>query len=220
MRAVGRYALAVAVAAAGALAACGARSDEGPAGADGGADLTSDGAAPSDAGAADAPLTTDAAADAGSEDAGRFTVTSVSFADGGALPAEFTCDGAGTSPPLAWSGVPAGTVELAILMSTLAKDGLKWNWVLYRLPPAPASLAPASNGGGTCGLTSDGPNLAYSPPCSLGPGPKTYTFTVYALSGRPTLPSQPNQVTGAVLGDSISTITLAKAELSVTYTRP
>ncbi|MBL8609925.1 MAG: hypothetical protein JNL38_21500, partial [Myxococcales bacterium] len=75
----------------------------------------SDGAAPGDAGAADAPFTTDAAAEAGSEDAGRFTVTSVSFADGGALPAEFTCDGAGTSPPLAWSGGPAGTVELAIL---------------------------------------------------------------------------------------------------------
>ena len=140
--------------------------------------------------------------------------------DGGTLPADFTCDGAGTSPPLAWSGVPAGTVELALLMTTLAKDGLKWNWVLYGLPPTPAALAVGSNGGGTCGLTSDGPNLAYSPPCSQGPGAKTYTFTLYALSARPTLPAQPSQVTGAVLTDAISTITLAKSELSVSYTRP
>lgn len=221
MTPLGRRALAVAVAVAGALAACGARSDDVATGAADAALPDAGGATPvGDSDARDAALAPDASLEGGPEDAGRFTLTSPSFTDGGTLPVDFTCDGAGTSPPLAWSGLPAGTVELALLMTTLAKDGLKWNWVLYRLPPAPASLAPASNGGGTCGLTSDGPNLAYSPPCSLGPGPKAYTFTVYALSSRPALPAQPNQVTGAALTDAISTITLAKAEISVTYTRP
>lgn len=205
---------------AGALVACGARSDDGPTGGDagpvdGGVASPSDSAVPADALAPDG-----SSADAGDASSGPFTLTSSRFADGGTLPVDFTCDGAGTSPPLAWSGVPAGTVELALLMTTLAKDGLKWNWVLYGLPPTPAALAAGSNGGGTCGLTSDGPNLAYSPPCSQGPGAKTYTFTLYALSARPTLPAQPSQVTGAMLTDAISTITLAKSELSVSYTRP
>ena len=72
---------------------------------------------------------------------------------------------------------------------------------------------------GTAGLTSDGPNLAYSPPCSRGPGPMRYTFTLYALSSRPALPATPRMVTGAVLTSAIASITLASASLSVTYTR-
>lgn len=44
------------------------------------------------------------------------TVTSPAFAEGAALDARFTEDGAGTSPPLAWTGVPAGTQELVLLV--------------------------------------------------------------------------------------------------------
>ena len=35
------------------------------------------------------------------------TVTSPAFAANGAIPAEFTCDGEGKTPPLSWSNVPA-----------------------------------------------------------------------------------------------------------------
>lgn len=152
-------------------------------------------------------------------DAGAFVLTSPAFVDGGALPITYTCDGAGTSPPLAWSGVPEGAVELDLLMTTLANDGLKWNWVLYAIPATANGLATATAGVGTAGLTSDGPNLAYAPPCSQGPGPKTYTFTLYAVSAHPSLPPAPSQVTGAVLTDALRTVTLAQAALSVTYTR-
>ncbi len=81
-----------------------------------------------------------------------------------------------------------GTVELAVLATTVAKDGLKWNWVLHAVPSGVTALAEGQQGVGIAGLTSDGPNLAYSPPCSQGPGAKTYTFTVYALSARPSCP--------------------------------
>jgi phosphatidylethanolamine-binding protein (PEBP) family uncharacterized protein len=148
-----------------------------------------------------------------------FLLTSPAFADGGTLPALYTCDGSGVSPPLAWSGAPEGTFEVALLMTTLAPDGLKWNWVLYGIPAAATGLA---EGGvvGTAGLTSDGPELAYAPPCSQGPGPKAYTFTLHALSAPPALSVPAAEVTGGVLGDAVAAITLAEAQVTVTYTRP
>lgn len=174
------------------------------------AGAVADGDAPADATGVDA---------SGADDAGAFAVTSSAFVDQGALPVTFTCDGAGASPPLAWTTPPRGTVELALLATTLAKDGLKWNWVLHAVPPDVTSLAEGERGVGIAGLTSDGPNLAYSPPCSQGPGAKVYAFTVYALSARPTLPSSPNQVTGAVLTSALEGITLAKASISASYSR-
>ena len=147
------------------------------------------------------------------------SLTSPAFANGSALPVDFTCDGAKASPPLAWSGAPAGTAQFALMMTTLALDGEKWNWVLYDIPASATSLERNSAGVGTAGLTSDGPLLAYSPPCSQGPGAKTYTFTVYSLSAGPSLPAQAGQVSGPVLTAAIANLTLASSQLNVTYTR-
>lgn len=47
--------------------------------------------------------------------AGELTLSSPAFANGARLPERFTADGAGVSPPLAWSGVPAGAT-LALLV--------------------------------------------------------------------------------------------------------
>ena len=43
-------------------------------------------------------------------------------------PAMYTCDGTGFSPFLAWTDAPEGTAELAVMSTTLANDGLKWDW--------------------------------------------------------------------------------------------
>jgi phosphatidylethanolamine-binding protein (PEBP) family uncharacterized protein len=147
-----------------------------------------------------------------------FTLGSSAFADGGSLPVACTCDGAGSSPPLAWSGAPAGTEELALLMTTEALDGTRWNWVLYGIPASVTSLAEATSGVGTAGLTSDGPELRYYPPCSSGPGEKTYTFTLYALSGAPALPAA-GAVDGPALTSALAPVTIATRAISVTYAR-
>lgn len=169
---------------------------------------------------ASSPTIDGGSTDPGPADAGAFTLTAEAFKHNGTLPAEYTCDGAGHSPALAWSTPPAGTQQYALLMTTLARDGLKWNWVLYGIPASARSLAAGSSGVGTAGLTSDGPNLAYSPPCSQGPGAKSYTFTLYALSSAPSLPAEPRQVTGALLTTAIQPLTLASSALTVSYTRP
>jgi phosphatidylethanolamine-binding protein (PEBP) family uncharacterized protein len=153
-----------------------------------------------------------------------FTLTSDVGLDGGTLPAEYTCDGVGLSPELSWANAPSGTKEFAVLMTTPAGPGdvgtTKWNWVLYGIPVTATGLARNTTGIGTAGVGSDGPTLGYQPPCSQGPGIKYYTFTVYALSGSPSLPSAPDQVTGAVLTQAISSITLGSASITLNYTRP
>lgn len=200
------------------LVACGASEASAPAPADPATDagVTS----PDAASGGDAATGADATTDASSPTPSALTLTSSAFTNGGALPASFTCDGAGTSPPLAWSGVPAGTVELAMLMTTEARDGRKWNWVLYAIPTEKTGIAAAATDVGKAGITSDGPLLQYYPPCSQGPGAKSYTFTLYALSAKPTLPTVANQVTGAAVEAAIANITLAKSAVTVTYTRP
>ena len=134
------------------------------------------------------------------------------------MAADYTCDGTGSSPQLTWSNPPAGTTEFAVLMTTLPGDGTtKWNWVMAGIPAATRSLAKDSFGLGTPGVGSDGPFVGYQPPCSQGPGAKVYTFTVYALSGSPTLAATP--VTGAALTSAMSNLTLGTAVLNLSFTR-
>ena len=50
-------------------------------------------------------------------------LSSSAFAEGGAIPVRYTCDGADTSPPLHWSGVPGGMAELVLFISNLEEKG-------------------------------------------------------------------------------------------------
>ena len=149
---------------------------------------------------------------------GTFALRSSAFTDGGTLPLMYTADGVGVSPPLAWSGVPAGTKELALTVTTQALDGEKWNWVLYGIPAGTTSLGEGTTAG-TAGLSTDGPELRYYPPASKGPGTKTYTFTLYALSAAPVFTVPAAEVSGPVLESAVAQRTLASAQVSVSYTR-
>jgi phosphatidylethanolamine-binding protein (PEBP) family uncharacterized protein len=148
------------------------------------------------------------------------TLASPVAPSGGTLPAEYTCDGAGSTIELSWSNVPAGTREFALMMTTLPGDGTtKWNWVLYGIPGTATGLPKNSAGVGTLGVGSDGPTAAYQPPCSQGPGAKVYTFTLYALSASPGFTVPASQVTGPLLTSAIASMTLSTAALSLSYTR-
>ena len=80
------------------------------------------------------------------------TITSTAFSPIGAIPALYTCEGKDISPPLAWSGVPAGTRSLALIVDDPdapdpARPRMTWvHWVLYNLPP-PTGLAEAIKSG-------------------------------------------------------------------------
>jgi phosphatidylethanolamine-binding protein (PEBP) family uncharacterized protein len=49
-------------------------------------------------------------------DTAHIELTSSAFCHGGRLPVRFTSDGQGSSPPLAWDGLPIGTERLALIV--------------------------------------------------------------------------------------------------------
>jgi len=149
-----------------------------------------------------------------------FTITSTDVADGGRLPIEFTCDGDGSTLPLAWSGVPAGTQSYAAIMHHVAApEEIHWYWVLYNIPADVTSLPKNVTGIGILGNNINNGLVEYSPPCSQGPGDKEYIYTVYALSAQPRITVPEEEVSRDVLLDAIKDITLASAELHTIYAR-
>lgn len=90
---------------------------------------------------------------------------------------------------------------------------------LTRCASTTAALAEGGVDVGTFGLTSDGPDLRYYSPCSVGPGAKTYSFTLYALSAAPTFAVPAAQVSGPVVTSAIAGLVLDSSRVNVSYTR-
>jgi phosphatidylethanolamine-binding protein (PEBP) family uncharacterized protein len=99
-----------------------------------------------------------------------------------------TCDGLGLMPTLAWSGVPSSAKSLLLTFDTAAGPARPGevaqtdfnHLVHYNLSPTASGLT-SSLAIGAKGKNFKG-TLGYTPPCSQGPGEKTYTFHLYALS--------------------------------------
>ena len=125
---------------------------------------------------------------------GSFVLRSSEVTDGGTLPVEFTGDGASATLPLEWSGAPAGTKSYALIMHHIDPQGVvKWYWTLYNIPADVLSLPKNVKSVGTLGNNSVNRSREYAPPHSKGPGPKTYIYTVYALSAPPQLTVPPSR---------------------------
>ena len=110
-----------------------------------------------------------------------FTLRSTAFADGADIPARHTCDGDDLSPRLTWSGAPAGTRSLALVMDDPdAPRGTFTHWVVYDIASGVTELGEGSTVG-TQGRNSFG-RTGYGGPCPpRGDEPHRYRFTLYAL---------------------------------------
>jgi Raf kinase inhibitor-like YbhB/YbcL family protein len=113
-------------------------------------------------------------------------ITSSAFADGGMIPAKYTCDGADISPPLQWDAVPEGTKTIALINDDPDAPMGTWvHWVLYNLPANVKELAenvPPDKtlpNGAKQGIT-DFRKIGYGGPCPPG-GTHRYFFKLYAL---------------------------------------
>lgn len=150
-----------------------------------------------------------------------FLASGKGFSNKGLYPKLYTCDSLGISPALQWSGAPAGTISFAITMHHFAKDGEKHVYMLvYDIPNNIHQIPDALSGIGQWGVNTVNRQNSYTPPCSKGPGPKTYLITVYALSSKPNITVSKDRITMDYLLDAIKPITLASSEIEVTYSRP
>jgi Raf kinase inhibitor-like YbhB/YbcL family protein len=117
----------------------------------------------------------------------RMQLTSSAFSEGATIPAPYTCDGKNVSPPLKWSGVPAGAKSLALIADDPDAPMGTWvHWVLYDVPATTTELsedlAKSQHvaGGATQGLNSF-KHLGYGGPCPPPGKAHRYFFKLYAL---------------------------------------
>lgn len=148
-----------------------------------------------------------------------FILTSPEIGADRKLPAEFTGDGRGVTPPLAWSGAPLGTQSFAVVMDHLAPgNDIKTYWTMWDIPPTTSALPKAVSGLGQFGPSFKG-SIGYEPPHSQGRGAKTYVLTVYALSAALKLDRPAGEVNRETLLAAMQDKVLASASLEVVYAR-
>lgn len=170
--------------------------------------------------------------------AAPFTISSPAFENGGAIDVEYTCDGDNVSPELAWSGVPAGTSSLALLVNDPDAGG--WvHWAAWNIPPDSTGFPKGTPGGtdlpdGTRQAANDFADgaapgdifpggaevkvVGYDGPCP--PDAHNYVFTLFALSGTIDLPGgTPAADIEAVIADAtLEGSLLDQAALTGEYT--
>jgi Raf kinase inhibitor-like YbhB/YbcL family protein len=153
----------------------------------------------------------------------QLTLISSAFSHEGSIPQRYTCEGDDISPPLAWSGAPAGTKSLVLIVDDPdAPDPraprMTWvHWVLYNLPATVQALPEGVKGGALPAGTKEGRNdwkrTGYGGPCPPI-GRHRYFHKLYALDtnlpdlGAPLKPHLERVMAGHIL---------AQTELIATY---
>jgi Raf kinase inhibitor-like YbhB/YbcL family protein len=158
-----------------------------------------------------------------------FELTSTAFAANQTIPKKYTGEGADVSPPLAWSKLPEGTQELALICDDPdAPVAEPWvHWVIYRIPAAEKGLPegvdktekPSVPAGALQGKNSwpSGQTIGYRGPMPPpGHGTHHYHFTLYALKNKLDVP--PGLDKKALLAAMEGRI-LGQVRLTGTYSR-
>jgi len=144
------------------------------------------------------------------------TVDSPDITDGGPIPARYTCDGQGVSPPLRWSGVPSDAAALALVVDDPdAPRGTYTHWVVVDIDPAVKSIARGQSPPGAQQIVNSAGRASYMGPCPPS-GVHHYRFTVYTLSRRLALPPRASLQSAL---DAIVAAATAQGRLIGTYRR-
>jgi Raf kinase inhibitor-like YbhB/YbcL family protein len=156
----------------------------------------------------------------------KMTLKSAAFGPNETIPRPYTGDGENKSPPLSWSGAPAETKQLALIVDDPdAPTPTPWvHWVLYAIPPdttsLPEGIAPSLRVSQPPALM-QGKNsfgkVGYGGPAPpRGHGRHRYFFKLYALNAP--LSVEPGLFKEALL-KAMSGHVLAEGELIGTYER-
>jgi Raf kinase inhibitor-like YbhB/YbcL family protein len=143
------------------------------------------------------------------------TLASSAFADQAAIPRRFTCDGADTSPPLRWSGVPAAARELTLVVEDV--DAHFTHWTVLEIPPAVRAMRAGQAPAGAVETENSFGHRGYGGPCPpKGDRPHRYVFTLYATRAPLGLgaSASPDDVT-----EALTRLALARGLLTGRYAR-
>jgi Raf kinase inhibitor-like YbhB/YbcL family protein len=160
------------------------------------------------------------------------TLTSVAFAEGGAIPAENAgkrAGGSNVSPALAWSTLPPATAQLLLVIEDIdAPTSRPFVHCVALVDPAelaasagglPAGALSAQAPGPGVRLLRSGMGRGYLGPEPIkGHGAHHYVFQLFALSAAPADSGLDTAKARAVLA-SVSSQVLARGRLTGTYER-
>jgi hypothetical protein len=142
---------------------------------------------------------------AGASQPAALHLSTSSFPPDGVIPDEYTCNGIDVPPELTWTNVPAGTVELALVMDDPDADGFV-HWVVTGIDPAATGLVGGRLPEGAVEANNDFGNPGWAGPCPPdGTGVHHYRFQLYALQAPLGLEAgtDAGEATQAVLDGSI-----------------
>jgi Raf kinase inhibitor-like YbhB/YbcL family protein len=145
-------------------------------------------------------------------------LSSPAFTNGSAIPRQYTCDGANQSPPLAWTGVPAGSASLALRVQDVDTAQKFIHWIVYDIKPSTTSLAAGEVPAGAKQTANSFGKQGYGGPCPPANSKHRYVFTLLAMQTELTVSES---VSPADLWATLerSAVT-GKGELTATYQRP
>ena len=107
----------------------------------------------------------------------------------GALGVAYTCHGAGKFPGIHWSGAPAGTKSLAVVMDDSAAPITPYiYWIVFNIGRRTTNIQAGQIPAGARQARNSKGSLGYDPPCPVNQT-HSYRFTVYALGSRLMLPT-------------------------------
>ncbi|HTO54202.1 MAG TPA: YbhB/YbcL family Raf kinase inhibitor-like protein [Myxococcota bacterium] len=152
--------------------------------------------------------------------AAEIALHSSAFADGGAIPQRFTCEGENVSPALEWGAPPSGAKSLALVVDDPeapdpAAPKRTWvHWVVYDLPASTVALAEGAElpSGARHGQSDFGEERWRGPCPPIGN--HHYHFKLYALDA---VLGARGSLTKAELEKAMAGHVLARSELIGTY---
>lgn len=103
--------------------------------------------------------------------------------DGAEISPRHTCEGADVSPALTWTGVPDGTLEVAITVIDEQAAGFV-HWVVTGIDPAAVSMLEGELPPGAIEHGNGFGGTGWAGPCPPEGAAHTYRFTVHALDQR------------------------------------
>ena len=148
-------------------------------------------------------------------------IKSQAFVPGALIPPKYTCDGADVSPPLSFTGAPAGTKSFALIADDPDAPMGTWvHWVAWNIPAGTRSLEEGvpkkeTLPDGARQGSNDFRRVGYGGPCPPS-GTHRYFFRLYALDVTPKLPST---ATRQDLEKAMQGHILGQADLMGKYTR-